>query len=119
MNNDDPPAPLIRLVRMTFRPEARMKFMKHFDASAPKIRAVEGCQRLELWEGRRFPNVCTTFSRWKSEDALERYRQSALFRETWRKVKPLFAAPPVTHSHTVLRAASSIDEEVTEELAAK
>lgn len=102
---------------MTFRPEARAKFLRHFDTAAPKIRAFEGCQRLELWEGQRFPNVCTTFSLWANADALERYRRSNLFRENWREVKPLFAAAPVTYSHTLLRAASAIDE-MTEELAA-
>jgi len=101
--------PLIRLVRMTLRPDARAAFLDHFDAAAPRIRAFDGCRRLELWEGRRFPNVCTTFSLWDDEDALDRYRESALFRETWRAVKPLFAAPPVAHSYAVLRAADAID----------
>ena len=106
--NPAPPEHLVRLVRMTFRPQARTAFLEHFDAAAPKIRAVEGCQQLELWQGHRFPNVCTTFSLWADEEALERYRSSALFRETWQQVKPLFAAPPVAHSHTVLRSAASI-----------
>lgn len=104
-----PPEPLVRLVRLTLRPDARVVFLHHFDASAPKIRAFEGCRRLELWQGQRFPNVCTTFSLWTGEAALERYRRSALFRETWQQVKPLFAAPPVAHSHAVLRAARTID----------
>lgn len=99
------PQHLIRLVRMTFRPEARAAFLDHFDAAAPRIRAFEGCRRLELWQGERFPNVCTTFSQWTGKEALERYRRSDLFRETWAKVKPLFAAAPVAHSHTVLREA--------------
>ena len=102
---------------MTFRPEARATFLQHFDAAAPKIRAFEGCQRLELWEGRRFPNVCTTFSLWTNKEALERYRRSDLFRETWRNVKPLFTAEPVVHSHAVLRAASAIDAAMTEDAA--
>jgi quinol monooxygenase YgiN len=100
---------MIRLVRMTFRPDARDEFLEYFDASAPRIRAFEGCEHLQLWQGRRFPNVCTTFSQWTGEEALERYRRSVLFRETWRKVKPLFAAAPVAHSHAVLRSAEAID----------
>lgn len=94
---------------MTFRPEARAAFLEHFDASAPRIRAFEGCRRLELWEEQRSPNVCTTFSLWDGPEALERYRQSDLFRTTWANVKPLFAARPVAHSHAVLRAAGAID----------
>ena len=95
---------------MTFRPEARTEFLEHFDASAPKIRAFKGCHHLELWQGGRFPNICTTFSVWEDEDALEHYRNSSLFQQTWQKVKPLFAAAPVAHSHTVLRACDAIAE---------
>jgi quinol monooxygenase YgiN len=90
---------------MTFRPEARAAFLEHFDAAAPRIRAFEGCRHLELWENERFPNVCTTYSLWASEEALARYRESALFGETWAKAKPLFAAAPVARSHRVLREA--------------
>lgn len=100
---------------MTFRPDARDEFLDLFDTSAPKIRAFEGCRHLELWEGQRFPNVCTTFSLWTDEEALERYRQSTLFRETWQKVRPLFAAAPVAHSHAVLRAAGGIEAAAQED----
>lgn len=100
---------IIRLVRMTFRPEARVAFLEHFDASAPEIRAFPGCTHLELWQGTRFSNILTTYSHWESPEALERYRQSALFRETWEEVKPLFAAPPAAHSHTVLRSTEAPD----------
>lgn len=98
---------LIRLVHMTVRPDERDAFLEHFDDAAPRIRAFEGCRRLELWQGERFPNVCTAFSLWTGEEALERYRRSALFRETWAKVKPLFAAAPVARSHRVLREAQA------------
>lgn len=98
---------IIRLVRMTLHPEARDAFLERFDASASKIRAFPGCTHLELWQGARFPNILTTYSHWESLEALERYRRSDLFRETWENVKSLFAAPPVAHSHTVLRPASS------------
>jgi heme-degrading monooxygenase HmoA len=35
--------------------------------------------------------VLFTFSIWDSEAALENYRQSDLFRDTWAKTKALFA----------------------------
>lgn len=97
---------LIRIVRMTFRPDALETFLERFDATAPQIRAVEGCLHLELWQSVRFPNICTTCSHWQSEADLERYRRSELFRRTWREVRPLFAAPPQAHSYAVLRSAS-------------
>lgn len=93
---------LIRIVRMTFRPDAVDAFLRIFEQTAPAIRNFPGCRHLELWQDRDAGNVLTSFSHWISEDALERYRNSALFQETWAGVTPLFDARPVAHSHKVL-----------------
>ena len=86
---------------MTFRPDALAEFRAMFDAVAPQIRAFEGCRHLELWEDARYPNILTTLSRWDDADALDAYRDSDLFRTTWAKTKPLFAAPTIAHSQHV------------------
>ncbi|NBC01373.1 MAG: antibiotic biosynthesis monooxygenase [Bacteroidetes bacterium] len=96
---------LVRLVRLTLAPQHRDRFLALFDEAAPKIRTVDGCQHLELWEDARFPNVLTTYSLWRNAAALDAYRTSTLFQTTWAKTKPLFAAPPQAFSHTVLRNA--------------
>ncbi len=103
---------LIRIVRMTFRPEALEAFMEIFDASSPKIRAFPGCAYLELWQDQHYPNILTTHSHWTGPDALERYRQSDLFKQTWAKTKPLFAAPPLAFSNHELRSAEEITKKV-------
>lgn len=100
---------LIRLVRMTFHPNAVDAFLDLFDRSAPRIRAFPGCLHLELWQGERYPNILTTCSHWSGPEALEAYRHSDLFRSTWAQTKPLFAAPPEAFSHHVLRAAGGTD----------
>ena len=100
---------LIRIVRMTFRPDAVDVFLDHFDRAAPQIRRFEGCEHLELWADARFPNCCTTCSHWTDADALAAYRQGTLFRTTWDAVKPLFAAPPEAQSYSVLRASETVD----------
>ena len=99
---------LIRIVRMTFHPEALEAFMEIFDTSAPKIRAFPGCEHLELWQDQHYPNILTTHSHWTGPDALERYRRSEVFKQTWAKTKPLFAAPPLAYSHHELRSAEEI-----------
>lgn len=99
-----PTAVLIRIVRMTFHPDALDTFLQYFDAAAPKIRAFPGCTHLELWEDAQFANVCTTYSHWQSTEALQEYRESDLFRSTWADVKPLFAAPPEAYSCSPLRS---------------
>lgn len=93
---------------MTFHPDALDPFLEIFDASAPKIRAFPGCQHLELWRDPRYANILTTFSHWDSADALEAYRYSTLFKTTWARTKPLFAAPPQAFSQTILRNAEAI-----------
>lgn len=78
--------------------------MELFDASAPRIRAFPGCHHLELWQDERYPNVVTTYSHWEDAQALDQYRNSDLFRDTWSRTKPLFAARPEAHSQHVLRS---------------
>ena len=92
---------LIRIVRMTFRPDELTTFRTLFDSASPKIRTVPGCNHLELWQDARYPNILTTYSLWDDADALHAYRHSDLFKMTWAQTKPLFAAPPVAFSHTV------------------
>jgi len=94
---------LLRTVRMTLRPDRVENFLADiFQPSAPLIRATLGCRHLELWRDLRHTNILTTFSHWDDEAALEAYRASELFKSTWARTTPLFAAPPVAHSQVVV-----------------
>lgn len=88
---------------MTFHPNALDDFLEIFDASAPQIRTFPGCSHLDLWQDERYPNILTTYSHWTDADALNHYRHSDLFKQTWTRTKPLFAAPPWARSQHVLR----------------
>jgi len=101
------PQPLIRIVRMTFRPDVTGVFLDIFDHTSPKIRAFPGCTHLELWQDTASDCIFTSYSHWKDTNALETYRQSLFFRETWQKVKPLFASPPVVYSYYLYRSVLS------------
>ncbi|UYZ60929.1 putative quinol monooxygenase [Hymenobacter latericus] len=89
---------LIRVVRLTFRPEAVPDFLQVFRASEDRIRQQPGCRHMELWQDADAPNVFCTYSHWDSAEHLDAYRQSALFGEVWPATKRLFAAPPVAFS---------------------
>jgi quinol monooxygenase YgiN len=89
---------LIRIVRMTFKPDKLAEFEAIFSASKAKIRAFSGCQFLELWQDADNPNVRITHSHWESAGALETYRNSELFRATWAATKVLFAEKPLAFS---------------------
>ncbi len=68
--------------------------MEAFDRSKARIRAFEGCLRLELMRDRLNRHVVFTCSEWTTHEHLDRYLQSDLFRSTWRKVRPMFSDKP-------------------------
>jgi quinol monooxygenase YgiN len=91
---------LTRIVRMTFQADRLADFQAIFDKSKTHIRAFPGCTHLELLHDPDAPNVRITYSHWDSPDALEAYRHSELFRNTWAATKLLFAEKPVAFSAT-------------------
>ena len=83
---------IVRLVKMTFRLDEIEAFKSIFEDSKEKIRAFPGVMHLELLQGSEQNNVFFTYSYWQSAEDLENYRNSELFKSTWAKTKPLFAA---------------------------
>ena len=67
---------------------------KLFDEKKEFIRKSEGCRLLELYQEQTSSNVFFTYSYWDSENDLENYRHSDLFKNTWSKTKVLFNEKP-------------------------
>ena len=76
---------------MTFVPGKEGMFLEIFNSSKDRIRACHGCHELQLLNDIAEPNIFFTYSLWDTEEDLLNYRQSQLFEETWKKVKPIFA----------------------------
>jgi quinol monooxygenase YgiN len=89
---------LIRIVKMTFKPEETARFLDLFDQIKEKIRNVEGCEYLELMADYDDPNSFSTYSKWRDDKALANYRQSDLFDGVWAKTKAMFASKPIAFS---------------------
>jgi hypothetical protein len=83
-----------RIVKLTFQEDKVDDFLSLFEQTHQKIRSFPGCKHLELLRGIGPSNVFFTYSFWESEDDLEKYRHSELFRSTWSKTKVLFAGRP-------------------------
>lgn len=83
-----------RIVKLSFRPEAVETFEEVFRSTRDRIAAFEGCTKLELHKEKNATNVYFTVSFWESEEALNKYRNSALFAETWSRTKVLFNDKP-------------------------
>jgi heme oxygenase (mycobilin-producing) len=84
---------IIRIVRMTFRPEEVATFRELFAGWGPQIRAFPGCRHLELLHDVNDPQVFFTYSHWDDDLALDAYRGSEIFASVWPTVKTLFAGP--------------------------
>ncbi|MFT6882579.1 MAG: quinol monooxygenase YgiN [Marinoscillum sp.] len=79
-----------RIVRMTFKEENIDAFIAIFDDAKFKIRAMPGCQYLSLHRDHHQPSVYYTLSHWDSQQSLDDYRHTELFKTTWAATKLLF-----------------------------
>ena len=98
-----------RIVKLTFQEDKVEDFIQIFEKSKNKIRQFPGCQHLELWHARQPSNIFFTYSYWDSEEDLNNYRYSDLFRTTWAKTKILFAGQPEAWSVDVKSEIDHID----------
>ena len=79
---------------MTFEIEVVEDFIKIFNLEKATILSFEGCTHVELLRDLRKPHLIFTYSKWESEEYLERYRNSEFFKGTWEKAKKLFSEKP-------------------------
>ncbi len=89
---------MVRVVRMTFQENKVNAFLENFEANKEKIRHFPGCHYLELWRDKKFKNIFMTYSHWDSEEALNQYRDSELFKSVWSFTKTLFSDKPKAFS---------------------
>ena len=86
---------IVRIVKMEFQQEYVERFKQLFEDRKENIRHFPGCNHLELLQGTEAKkNVFITYSYWESEDALNDYRYSDLFKQTWQETKSMFARKP-------------------------
>jgi heme-degrading monooxygenase HmoA len=70
----------IRIVKMEFQEDKIAEFLNNFKAVKDKIRASKGCKNLELYRDKNNRNIFFTYSFWETEQDLENYRNSDLFK---------------------------------------
>ena len=81
----------VRIVKLTFKKENIASFEQIFEESKKLIINVEGCTFLELLQDKDHPNIFFTYSYWQTEENLDNYRNSELFKSIWGQTKALFA----------------------------
>ena len=82
---------ITRVVKMTLREDEIQSFKQIFAESAVLIQSFEGCGEVKLMRDISHSNVFFTLSKWQTEEHLQIYRSSILFKTTWARVKPLFS----------------------------
>jgi autoinducer 2-degrading protein len=85
---------LVRIVKMSFHQEYITAFTENFELVKNKIRNAEGNRFLELYQDKNDSTIFFTYSYWESEQDLENYRNSELFKEVWTFTKKLFKEKP-------------------------
>lgn len=93
---------LTRLVKLTINEDKAGDFLRIFEESKAKILAFEGCRHLKLFSDKKYPNIFFTYSIWEDQTALNNYRNSDLFKDTWSRTKILFACKPEAWSMELL-----------------
>jgi heme oxygenase (mycobilin-producing) len=89
---------ITRIVKMTFAADKVETFLEVFHVNAEKIRTYPGCIQMQLLRDLHNENIYYTYSHWKSEEDLNHYRNSSLFREIWAATKVGFAEKAVASS---------------------
>nr|WP_298998366.1 antibiotic biosynthesis monooxygenase [uncultured Allomuricauda sp.] len=95
---------LIRIVKLTFKPENIASFESIFESSKHTILGFSGCTFLELYQDIKCPNVFFTYSHWEDELYLEAYRNSNFFKDVWQNTKALFSDKPEAWSVNKLQS---------------
>ena len=83
---------ITRIVKMEFSAVFVEDFKVLFADVNRHIANFEGCQSVKLLQHEANATTFFTISKWDDSNALENYRASSLFRDTWAQVKPHFTA---------------------------
>ena len=85
---------IVRIVKMTFKPEFISKFIECEKGKHDTIKNFEGCTHLDVLNDKKNLQIFFTYSYWNSETELNNYRNSDFFRNMWGNVKKMFAEKP-------------------------
>lgn len=88
----------VRIVKMSFNSEKIEEFLANFNTKKEFIRNSPGCRLLELYRDKTNSDIFFTYSYWETEQDLENYRNSDLFKGVWAQTKILFNDKPLAWS---------------------
>ncbi len=82
---------ITRVVKIHFQEDKIQDFLTFFETIKFKVAQQPNCFGMKLLQDKNNPEIVFTYSLWKDEEALNKYRDSDLFsNEVWPKIKPWF-----------------------------
>lgn len=82
---------ITRLVKIEFHKDKIDEFLTFFETIKWEVAKQENCFGMKLMQDKKNPEIVFTYSLWKDEEALNKYRDSELFcKVVWPKIKPWF-----------------------------
>lgn len=93
---------IVRLVALKIQLDKVEEFKQFFGTIYDGIRAAQGCLSLRVVADLEGLGEFFTVSEWESAAALEAYKNTAFFRETWPRVKTFLRDKPWAQSFQVL-----------------
>lgn len=96
------PAMIVRIVKLTIKNENLEECLAFTTSMQARVKAFEGCQKLELMQDVKHKQIIFSYSHWDSETALNHYRYSPFFKESWAKLKPWFQEKPEAWSMEII-----------------
>jgi hypothetical protein len=91
-----------RIVKMTFHKNHCEDFETYFNEIKNQVGNQPGCHGVKLLKEENETGVYFTYSVWDSQEHLDAYRFTPLFKMVWPKVKEWFADKPEAWSTTVI-----------------
>lgn len=85
---------ILRIVKLTFKPEHREDFLQYIVKFREEISLSPGCHGVEILNAILDKNVFFTYSKWEDDESLNQYRESPLFQMVWTQVKQWFSERP-------------------------
>jgi len=82
---------ITRIVKLHFQEEKIQDFLDFFETIKWQVAGQPRCGGMKLLRDKNQPEIVFTYSLWEDEDALNAYRDSALFGQVWPKIKPWFS----------------------------
>jgi len=84
---------ITRIVKMQILESKIDNYQEIVKPYVANIISFPGCKGVRVLKDKNSKTIIFTYSLWESEQDLEKYRKSEMFREIWYKVKQLFSVP--------------------------